>query len=126
MQWNLVLRFYLLWSKSGFHLRLEALHHHLLYKFKQFCPSAANWAALGICYNTGQDCTAGSRVYVQDSIYDKFLDILVGKVKEQVIGDAFDEKSGGGPVVCQSSLSIVPYLYLIADGSPYLGFESPV
>ena len=33
---------------------------------------AVNWAALGICYNFGQDCTAGSRVYVQETIYDKF------------------------------------------------------
>ncbi|KAK1236742.1 hypothetical protein PQX77_000098 [Marasmius sp. AFHP31] len=60
---------------------------------------AASWAALGICYNTGQDCTAGSRLYVQESIYDKFLQILVDKVKATVIGDGFDEKSTGGPVV---------------------------
>jgi len=60
---------------------------------------AANWAALGICYNTGQDCTAGSRVYVQDTIYDKFVELLVSKVKAQVIGDGFDEKTGGGPVI---------------------------
>uniref|UniRef100_A0A0W0FCL9 Putative NAD-aldehyde dehydrogenase n=1 Tax=Moniliophthora roreri TaxID=221103 RepID=A0A0W0FCL9_MONRR len=60
---------------------------------------AANWAALGICYNTGQDCTAGSRVYVQESVYEKFLDILVPKVKATIIGDGFDEKSTGGPVV---------------------------
>jgi aldehyde dehydrogenase (NAD+) len=60
---------------------------------------AANWAALGICYNSGQDCTAGSRVYVQETIYDKFLDLLVQKVKAQTIGDGFDEQSGGGPVV---------------------------
>lgn len=60
---------------------------------------AANWAALGICYNTGQDCTAGSRVYVQNSIYDKFVDILVSKVKELSIGDGFDDKNFGGPVV---------------------------
>ena len=61
--------------------------------------AAANWAALGILYNTGQDCTAGSRVYVQDTVYDKFLAILVGKAKELVISDGFDEKAGGGPVV---------------------------
>jgi hypothetical protein len=61
---------------------------------------AANWAALGILYNTGQDCTAGSRVYVQESVHDKFVEILVGKAKELHIGDGFDEKSGGGPVVC--------------------------
>jgi aldehyde dehydrogenase (NAD+) len=63
---------------------------------------AANWAALGILYNTGQDCTAGSRLYVQDTIYDKFVTTLAAKAKELVIGDGFDEKSGGGPVVCAS------------------------
>jgi acyl-CoA reductase-like NAD-dependent aldehyde dehydrogenase len=61
--------------------------------------AAASWAALGICYNSGQDCTAGSRVYVQDSIYDKFLKLLVSKAKSQIIGDGFDENSSGGPVV---------------------------
>ena len=63
---------------------------------------AANWVALGILYNTGQDCTAGSRVYVQDTIYDTFVTTLAAKAKELVIGDGFDEKSGGGPVVCTS------------------------
>lgn len=62
---------------------------------------AANWAALGILYNTGQDCTAGSRVYVQETIYDKFVALLVSKAKQLHIGDGFDEKSGGGPVVSQ-------------------------
>jgi aldehyde dehydrogenase (NAD+) len=60
---------------------------------------AATWAALGICYNTGQDCTAGSRLYVQKGIYDKFLDTLLSKVKEHAIGDGFDDKNSGGPLV---------------------------
>lgn len=38
-------------------------------------------------------------MYVQDTIYDKFISVLVGKAKELVIGDGFDEKTGGGPVV---------------------------
>ncbi|KAJ6599153.1 aldehyde dehydrogenase domain-containing protein [Mycena vulgaris] len=63
---------------------------------------AANWAALGICYNSGQDCTAGSRVYVQDSIHDKFVEILVSKVKELVFGNGLDDKSAGGPVVSKT------------------------
>jgi aldehyde dehydrogenase (NAD+) len=62
-------------------------------------PLAANWAAMGILYNTGQDCTAGSRLYVQDAIYDKFVATLAAKAKQLVIGDGFDERSGGGPVV---------------------------
>ncbi|KAF5393920.1 hypothetical protein D9757_000109 [Collybiopsis confluens] len=63
---------------------------------------AAAWAALGICYNTGQDCTAGSRLYVQESVYDKFIGELVSKVKATVIGNGFDEKSGGGPLVSKT------------------------
>lgn len=63
---------------------------------------AANWAALGICYNSGQDCTAGSRLYVQDTIYDKFVDLLVSKTKAQVIGDGFDDASAGGPLVSKT------------------------
>ncbi|KAI0773836.1 NAD-aldehyde dehydrogenase [Fomes fomentarius] len=60
---------------------------------------AANWVALGILYNTGQDCTAGSRLFVQDTIYDKFIPLIVEKFKQLKIGDGFDESSGGGPVV---------------------------
>jgi hypothetical protein len=76
------------------------LNRHLTYSYDLLL--AANWAALGILYNTGQDCTAGSRLYVQDTIYDKFVTTLAAKAKELVIGDGFDEKSGGGPVVCTS------------------------
>ncbi len=36
---------------------------------------AANHVALGILFNTGQDCTAGSRLFVQDTIYDKFIQV---------------------------------------------------
>ncbi|PPQ92358.1 hypothetical protein CVT25_008707 [Psilocybe cyanescens] len=79
-------------------LELGGKSPHLIFESADL-EQAASWAALGICYNSGQDCTAGSRVYVQDIIYDKFLAVLVSKVKEQVIGDGLDEKSGGGPVV---------------------------
>jgi len=79
-------------------LELGGKSPHIIFESADL-DQAANWAALGICYNSGQDCTAGSRLYVQDSIHDKFVGILVSKVKELVIGDGFHEKSGGGPVV---------------------------
>jgi aldehyde dehydrogenase (NAD+) len=79
-------------------LELGGKSPHLIFDSADL-DQAASWAALGICYNSGQDCTAGSRVYVQNTIYDKFLEILVAKVKAQVIGDGLDDKSGGGPVV---------------------------
>jgi len=82
-------------------LELGGKSPHLIFESCDL-DQAANWAALGICYNTGQDCTAGSRVYVQDSIYENFLALLISKVKELVIGDGMDEKSAGGPVVSKT------------------------
>ncbi|ELU41784.1 NAD-aldehyde dehydrogenase [Rhizoctonia solani AG-1 IA] len=62
---------------------------------------AANWASLGIFYNQGQDCTAGSRVYVHSSIYEKFLELLAKNAAEfeKVTGDGFKEGVSGGPIV---------------------------
>lgn len=47
----------------------------------------------------GEDCTAGSRVYVQDSVYDRFIELLIEKVKSTPIGDGFDETVTSGPIV---------------------------
>ncbi|KAG2013750.1 aldehyde dehydrogenase [Coprinopsis cinerea AmutBmut pab1-1] len=79
-------------------LELGGKSPHLVFESADL-EQAANWAALGITYNTGQDCTAGSRVYVQDTVYDRFLELLVTKVKQQVVGDGLEEKTGAGPVV---------------------------
>lgn len=80
-------------------LELGGKSPHIIFESADL-DQAANWAALGILYNTGQDCTAGSRVYVQETIYDKFVALLVSKAKELVVGDGFDEKTTAGPVVC--------------------------
>ncbi|KAI0254358.1 NAD-aldehyde dehydrogenase [Lactifluus subvellereus] len=82
-------------------LELGGKSPHLIFESANI-EQAANWAALGILYNTGQDCTAGSRLYVQDAIYDRFVTTLAAKAKELVIGDGFDERSGGGPVVSKT------------------------
>jgi len=68
---------------------------------------AATWAVLGILYNTGEDCTAGSRVYVQDSVYDKFIDLLIEKVKSTPIGDGFDEAVTNGPIISKAQFDKV-------------------
>ncbi|KAJ7507709.1 aldehyde dehydrogenase domain-containing protein [Mycena galericulata] len=82
-------------------LELGGKSPHLIFESCDM-DQAANWAALGICYNSGQDCTAGSRVYVQDSIHDKFVELLVSKVKELVIGDGLDDNTSAGPVVSKT------------------------
>ncbi|KAH9843665.1 NAD-aldehyde dehydrogenase [Rhodofomes roseus] len=79
-------------------LELGGKSPHIIFESADL-DQAANWAALGILYNTGQDCTAGSRLFVQESIYDKFMPILVSKAQQLVVTDGFDEKASGGPVV---------------------------
>jgi len=42
---------------------------------------AIHQSAMGLFFNTGQCCIAASRTYVHASIYDKYLALLVEKVK---------------------------------------------
>lgn len=62
---------------------------------------AVNWANFGIFYNHGQCCCAGSRIYVQEGIYDKFVEKLRERIKKNVVGDPFDEKTFQGPQISQ-------------------------
>ncbi|XP_020572638.1 aldehyde dehydrogenase family 2 member C4-like isoform X3 [Phalaenopsis equestris] len=50
-------------------------------------------------FNKGEMCVAGSRVYVQEGIYDEFLKKLIENVKDWVIGDPFDPQVHQGPQV---------------------------
>jgi len=63
----------------------------------------------------GEDCTAGSRVYVQDSVYDKFVGHLIEKVKSTPIGDGFDEAVTCGPIVSDRASSFRDLRYLIQN-----------
>ena len=60
---------------------------------------------------SGEDCTAGSRVYVQDSVYDKFVDFLIEKVKSTPIGDGFDEAVTSGPIVSERTAGVCSAIY---------------
>jgi len=82
-------------------LELGGKSPHIIFESADL-EQAAHWAIFGITWNSGQDCTAGSRLYVQDTIYDKFIALLVQKAKEFVVGDPFDEKTAGGPVISKA------------------------
>jgi len=55
----------------------------------------------GLYFNAGQCCCAGSRVFVQDSIYDEFLEKLTAKVKSIKVGNPFAADSFQGPATSQ-------------------------
>lgn len=62
---------------------------------------AVGWAAFGIMFNSGQCCCAGSRVYVEESIYEKFMEKMEAKVKAIQVGDGFEASTFQGPQVSQ-------------------------
>ena len=50
-------------------------------------------------WNSGQDCTAGSRVLVSAKVYDKALEALVPAVESLVVGDPGEGEIDMGPVI---------------------------
>jgi aldehyde dehydrogenase (NAD+) len=62
---------------------------------------AVNWASHGIFWNHGQACCAGSRIFVQSGIYDKFLAKFTEKTRSLKVGDPFATDSYQGPQVSQ-------------------------
>ncbi|KAI8085214.1 aldehyde dehydrogenase domain-containing protein [Halteromyces radiatus] len=63
---------------------------------------AVRWAHFGIFFNHGQCCCAGSRVYVQEGIYDKFLEKFKERTEQTRVGDPFDETTFQGPQISQT------------------------
>ncbi|CAG8481897.1 8637_t:CDS:2 [Ambispora gerdemannii] len=60
---------------------------------------AIKWAHMGIFFNHGQCCCAGSRVYVHEKIYDKFLNQYKEYVQTKKLGDPFQPGTYQGPQV---------------------------
>ena len=60
--------------------------------------------------NAGQTCVCANRVYVQESIKDKFLDVFVKKVAELNVGNGMDEGVDIGPLINKQALEKVQAL----------------
>ena len=60
--------------------------------------------------NAGQTCVCANRVYVQDSIKDKFLDVFVKKVADLNVGNGMDEGVDIGPLINKKALEKVQAL----------------
>ncbi|HLS07865.1 NAD-dependent succinate-semialdehyde dehydrogenase [Lentibacillus sp.] len=57
--------------------------------------------------NAGQTCICANRVYVQEGVYDEFVDKLSKKVQELKVGDGMDESVDIGPLINQDGLDKV-------------------
>ncbi|WP_340009172.1 gamma-aminobutyraldehyde dehydrogenase [Paenibacillus sp. FSL K6-0276] len=65
---------------------------------------AVFWSAAGAFYNSGQDCTAATRIYIQENIYDEFIERLVSFVESTVVGDPMLPDTLVGPVISEAHL----------------------
>ena len=60
---------------------------------------AIDGVQLGILFNQGQVCCAGSRVFVQEEIYDKFVAALVDAFQKVTVGDPLNPETQMGAQV---------------------------
>lgn len=68
---------------------------------------AVDYGLFGIFYGTGQVCSAGSRILVEESIYDDYVKLLVEKAEKIKVGPGLDPTSNMGPIVSEIQMQRV-------------------
>jgi aldehyde dehydrogenase (NAD+) len=69
--------------------------------------AAARGALTGIFYNKGEVCAAGSRLFVQESAHDAFMEKILERGKKMQVGDPLDPKTRFGPLCSGDQLNKV-------------------
>ena len=68
---------------------------------------AVEGAHFGLFFNHGQCCCAGSRVFVEEKIYDEFVEKSGARARNRTVGDPFDPKTDQGPQIDQAQFDKV-------------------
>jgi aldehyde dehydrogenase (NAD+) len=81
--------------------------------------SAVEGAHFGLYFNQGQCCCAGSRLFVEQKVYDEVCDRIAEKNKDTKVGDPFDPETKQGPQVDKAQFDkILKYIeYGKQDGA---------
>lgn len=75
---------------------------------------AVETSHFGLFFNMGQCCCAGSRTFIEDKIYDEFVERSAERAKKRTVGNPFDLNNEQGPQVDQEQLTKI--LSLIDSG----------
>lgn len=68
-------------------------------------------AEFGLFFNQGQCCCAGSRLFVEESVHDEFVERVVSRAKSRVLGNPFASNTSQGPQVDQAQFDkILSYI----------------
>lgn len=80
---------------------------------------AVGGAMLGNFYSSGQVCSNGTRVFVQDGILPAFLDRLAARTNAILLGDPMDENTQMGPMVTEAQMDkVLAYIDIgISEGA---------
>jgi aldehyde dehydrogenase (NAD+) len=60
---------------------------------------AVEGSHFALFFNQGQCCCAGSRVFVEDKVYDEFVERSAARAKRRTVGNPLDSKTEQGPQV---------------------------
>ena len=78
--------------------------------------NAVDWAAQAIFRTAGQICLAGSRLFVQESIYAEVVRLLTEKAEQMKIGDPQDADTDFGPLASEEHFTKVSgYFQTLAE-----------
>lgn len=69
--------------------------------------AAIEGAYFGLFFNQGQCCCAGSRLFVQEKVYDEFVNRIAAKAKGRKVGDPFSPETEQGPQVSEEQFDRV-------------------
>jgi aldehyde dehydrogenase (NAD+) len=69
--------------------------------------AAIEGAYFGLFFNQGQCCCAGSRLFVQERVYDEFVERIAAKAKGRRVGDPFSAETEQGPQVSEEQFDRV-------------------
>jgi acyl-CoA reductase-like NAD-dependent aldehyde dehydrogenase len=61
--------------------------------------AAVEGSCNGVFWNMGENCSAGTRVFVERAIYDDALAAMVERTKQVRLGDQFDDETTMGPLI---------------------------
>lgn len=67
---------------------------------------AIEWAMIGIFFNQGEVCSAGSRIIIEESIKDKFVERLARRANAMTLGNGLDNPDMG-PLVSEAHMNTV-------------------
>ena len=69
--------------------------------------SAVDGAMASKYRNAGQTCVCANRIYVQDGVYEQFVEKFAAKVKALKVGNGFDDGVAQGPLIAPSAVDKV-------------------